>query len=47
MSLNITKYALILIEKPDREIEEVEPFQSRIGSNGFGTKVANCFKGWI
>ncbi len=38
---------LIRIEKPDQELEGVEPFQSRIGSNSFGAKVACCFEGWI
>jgi hypothetical protein len=38
---------LIQIEKLGQEIEGVELFQSRIGSNSFGTKVAHCFEGWI
>ncbi len=37
------KYGLIWIEKPDWELEGVEPFQSRFGSNSFGAKVARCF----
>jgi hypothetical protein len=43
IALNSTEYRLIQIEKPDREIEGVELFQSRIGSNSFGAKVAHCF----
>ncbi len=45
--INSTKCVLIRITKPDQEIEGVEPFQSRIGSNSFGTKVVCHFVGWI
>ncbi len=38
---------LIQIKKPDQEIEGVELFQSRIGSNSFGAKVVHHFEGWI
>jgi hypothetical protein len=38
---------LIRIEKPNQEIEGVEPFQSKSGSNSLGAKVARYFDGWI
>jgi hypothetical protein len=32
-------------EEPDPDIEEVKPFQSKSGSDSFGTKVARRFEG--